>query len=548
MTPSNLELQLLQQTIKNFPEWAEKFCVIRDKDGNLVPFKLKEQQLRLWEAIRVSIEEGVAVRIIILKARQLGFSTMMQAFLLWYTTTKPGKGGLTMAHDEESAGELFKKIELMYDKLPDALHKELEACRTSSKLGKKKSWGGDLNSDLYVETAGNERAGRSKTFQAAHLSEVAFWDKADELMYGLFQSIPMRGSIIVVESTANGRGNWFHRTWQKSQDPNSIWQGLFFPWHEEAEYSMPAPKDMVLDEEEKKLKKAYKLTNDQLMWRRYKIEDECHGDVEKFRQEYPLSPEEAFIVSGDTYVAPKVIEFYESKCKPPLKKGRVELVGGHPVFTEMPHRAMDPVGPPWWIWKRPEKEHAYIIGADPAGGTAHDFSAAHIVDTHTLEVVATFQGKMDPDDFAHQLRWMARTYNDALIAPEKNGEGRATVLMLQKQLQYPRLFFHQHMEDWSGGIKRTWGWVTSTRTRPTMLAELNALMRSKQLKLWCERTIRDISTFIRVEGTKIAEADEGAWDDMVMSLAIAVNNETRQLGATYVRFGDPSAVVGVSDE
>ncbi len=160
------------------------------------------------------------------------------------------------------------------------------------------------------------------------------------------------------------------------------------------------------------------------------------------------------------------------------------------------------------------------------------------------EIVATFRGKLDPDEFAYQLRWMGLTYNVAMIAPEKNGEGRATVLKLQKDLQYPRVFYHNHEDEWGGGLRHVWGWVTSWKSRPTMLSQLASGFRERAIYCPCERTLRDLLTLNRVDGTRIAEAASGSNDDMVFSLAIVNSSEVRALAGHFV---DMSEFSGYGD-
>lgn len=538
----------------DFPYFCEHYVKIKNKDGEMVPFVLRKYQIRLWNLILQMIAENRPVRIIVLKSRQLGFSTMMQAYLLWRTILNPYSGCLTVAHDMESSQKLFEKVEFAYENLPQWLFNELERAKNKAVQGKKLAFGKPLYSSFFVDTAGNKNIGRSMTFQRAHLSEVAFWENIDIKMYGLMQALGKRpGTECVLESTANGMGTYHHRMWVRACSGESMWEPFFVGWSEDDDCRMPCPETFVYTKEERKLARKFKLHRDQIYWRRITIEDECGGDEELFRQEYPIEPDEAFIVSGNPYFGPKVIEQTIHGCVDPVKWGKVELVNGSPKMigshqpdAEVSSGFVDDGTPfktssgqpndnaPWWIWKDPVPEHPYAIGADIAGGTGKDYSAAHILDLKTEEIVATFKGKLDPDEFAHQLRWMGLTYNVALLAPEKNGEGRATVLKLQKELFYPRLFFHQHVDDWSGGLRQSWGWTTSQRTRPTILPQLAAAMRDRTPRLYCERTAREMGNFVRVDTVKIAEAAEGTNDDMVMSLAITNSSEVRHLATVFV--------------
>lgn len=520
---------------------------IKTKNGKVVPFELNHAQQQLWQAIKKQTRAGLPIRIIILKARQLGMSTMVQAYLLWKAVMKPGHNGLVVAHQEDSAAELFRKIELMYRLLPSNLHSELEGIKETSRQGKKLGFGGELNTLLYVDTANNPALGRGQTFQHVHLSEMAFYNKPDEIMFGLNMSVPNEpGTTIIIESTANGMGNYFHGMWDSAVDGESSYIPLFLPWTDDPDYRKEPGEGFAPTKVERQLKREYGVDNAQLAWRRRTIMDGCDGDELKFRQENPINPQEAFLISGLPYFNRDAMKFYRGKCVSPLdtdamraeakitlkgREGYIELIDGKPRFQDVP-------GGMWRIWERPQKGRNYVIGADPAGGSARDFSAAHVVDTLSLRVVASFRGKVDPFEFARQLKWMGLSYNKALLAVEKNGEGRAVVLKLVQDLHYPRMFFHTTEENWNGGVQQSWGWSTNSRTRPAAIAQLGELLRERVLKLYDDRTMDDIETFVRVDSSKIAEAAEGAWDDMVMSLAIATSSEVRAQGATFTVYDE----------
>lgn len=520
----------------DFPYFCEQFIKIKNKRAEIVPFVLHKYQVRLWETMQKQEKAGLPVRIIVLKSRQLGFSTMMQAYLLWRTITNPYSGCLTVAHDDKSSSQLFSKIEFAYENLPSGLLDELESIKNTAIRGKKLTFGSGLDSEFHVDTAGNKNVGRSMTFQRCHLSEVAFWDDIEKTMYGLMAALGKRpGTECVIESTANGLGTYHYRLWERACSGESMWEPFFCGWSEDSDCTMPAPEGFTKTKEERDLARRHNLSDDQVYWRRITIEDECGGDVDLFRQEYPIEPDEAFIVSGNPYFGPKVIEKAFKNIKDPVNWGDIELVNGKPTIVRGRDEGVPKEKASWWIWKTPEAGHAYAIGADVAGGTGKDFSAAHVLDITSEEYVATFKGKLDPDEFAYQLRWMGLTYNVALIAPEKNGEGRATLLTLYKQIHYPRIFFHQDQEDWSGGVRDSYGWRTTVRSRPTMLAQLAAAGREQTPKLWCERTVKEMASFIRVESPqRLAEAAEGANDDMVISAGIANASEVRINASVFV--------------
>lgn len=542
MSPTDEEIFVAQKIREDFKFFCSHLILIKSKDGSIIPFKFNKAQDRLWLEIKEMSERKVPIRIVILKARQMGMSTFVQAYLFWKALTQPGHGGLVVAHQEDPASELFGKIEMMYRNLPEDYYNALESIKDTKKKGKKLDFAGDLNTSLYVDTANNKSLGRSQTFQHAHLSELAFYDKPNEILYGLGQSIPRKaGTTIFVESTANGMGNYFHNMWLRAVDGESSYKPVFFPWFDEPEYRLAVPDGFKLTGEERKIKSRYKLSDEQLAWRRQVISDECEGDVDLFRQEYPAEPQEAFLVSGNPYFNRSSLEWYLKNVELPIRSGDIALVDGTAQFVDGDNGT-------WRIYKKPNRSSSYVIGADVAGGSAKDFSAAIVLDANSLEVVATYRHKLDPDEFARQLKWMGITYNKALLAVEKVGEGRATLLKLMKELQYPRIFYHTTEENWSGGVVSQYGWNTSSRTRPTMIAQASEFIRTKALKCKDDRVVDELMSFIRVDSSKLAEAATGANDDMVMALCIALSSEVRAQAYNMSDFeGDYQSYPMISD-
>lgn len=547
MTPAShreqMNAQVLRRIRHDFPYFAAKFLKIENDDGDLIPFVLKSQQMDLWlTELKPALEANVPIRIVILKARQLGFSTMIQGFMLWMSLTRPGRGCLVMTHKEDASQTLFGKIELMVDELPEEYRRQLESCEDKAQQGRIRSWKKPIRSAIKVDTAGNKNVGRGFTFQIVHASEVAFWDHYKRVFGSLMSALRKKpGTIMIVETTANGTGTPFHRLWKRAKSRKGLWRAKFYPWQDDPQWALPIPSDerVVWTKEERRLRRIFGLTDEQLYWRRVTIEDDYDGDVDMFRQEHPMTDEEAFIVSGSPYFPVKELERLLDQAKQPLKTGSLQLVNGVPHFVEdrlspeeLRLRVERGTEPPWWVWERPARGRRYMLSGDPAGGTSNDSCAAHLIDVRNLKVVATFRdATIDPDDFADQLRWMGISYNRSMVSAEVGGEGRSTILRLTKKLRYFPLFYHVNPEQWSGGVVSRYGWHTTQKTRPVMLGDLYALIAKRKLGLPCERTIREMMTFVRKpeKPGRIAEGAEGTHDDMVMSLAQGVSSEARTL-------------------
>ena len=288
--------------IFNFREYAENCLKIRNKNAELVPFKLNAAQLKLDNLIERLQKEKKPVRIVILKARQMGFSTYTEARIIYRAVTERNFKCGIITHREDATTNLFNMSKRYYDNLPQALKPEIKASNAKELIFNNKQ-GTGLDSSIKCMTAGASGVGRSDTYNAIHESELAFWEgNPKEIMVGLTQAVPNSpNSMIIIESTANGY-NFFKEIWDKANANDDEWNGyypIFFPWYDEPSYRMKY-NGFTLTKEEIELKVRFKLDNEQIAWRRYTINNTCFGDVEQFHQEYPSYPEEAFISTGRT--------------------------------------------------------------------------------------------------------------------------------------------------------------------------------------------------------------------------------------------------------
>jgi hypothetical protein len=289
--------------------WARKCARILNKRKRLVPLELFPWQESMQAKLREQREAEKPERIIILKARQLGFSTDVQATFTQRCTLIPYQAALTVAHDLETAGKLFEIGQRIYNNLPDdpRLKPALTHERDSKGGMKYMRW---ANGSTYeVETAGDIRGGRGTTPFLLHLSEIAHYEKTDALI-GLLNGVPDEpGSLIVQESTANGR-NHFEDTWNDAVKGINGYAYIFVAWWEMPEYSLAFEDEWQreeleqsigkgeIGEEEPMLLERFGLSLEQLNWRRYTIRAKLKSSPTLFKQEYPSYPEEAFLVSG----------------------------------------------------------------------------------------------------------------------------------------------------------------------------------------------------------------------------------------------------------
>lgn len=226
--------------------YIESYLKILDKAGRLVPLIFNPLQRRLYDEIQRQQRAGQPVRIIILKARQIGFSTAVAALFYQRAATVEGTQAMIVAHKADASTNIFNKTKLFWDCSPPEIRpqkkasnaKELLFENPSPKSGERLRDPG-LRSRIEIETAGNREAGRSATIQLLHLSELAFWPHGEQTMASLMQAVPpLPETIVVIESTANGAGGVFYREWQRANKGESMFTPLFFPWFQHEEYRM----------------------------------------------------------------------------------------------------------------------------------------------------------------------------------------------------------------------------------------------------------------------------------------------------------------------
>lgn len=492
--------------------------------GDVMNYAQKELLLDCERQLR----ETGQIRIIVLKARQIGVSTVIEGIIFVLSILFRDYHSLIVSHEKDSAEGLLTMTRRYWTTY---VFKEFYVEKYNGKAHL--AWT-DRESEIQVATAKNVDAGRSKTIQALHASEVAFWEDPETLMTGLRQAIPTYGiTAIFLESTANGVGNYFHRTWNEASKGDSEYTPLFYPWHKHPEYTaqfVPAQERSkftleMLDAEEKLLRRMG-ISDERLIWRRWAVINLCQGDVDKFHQEYPTTPHEAFISTGlNVFPLPSLVAHYEPSHG---HRGELLEVNGKLQFFQTETG-------PLRVFAYPSSDKdwgVYLVGADPTHSTAGDYACAQVINRRTLEVVATLRRKIDPMTFAHDLSKLGYYYNTAVIAPEKTGPGYATIGALN-EMNYPRLFQMAKIDSTPGQpISQTYGWTTNRQTKQLAVAHLKkAIMESVQevggakygLVIHDEQTVTEMRDYVTTaDGQGYENADGSPFDDGVMALAIAV--------------------------
>ncbi len=521
------QLNALREIANDELLYTECNLKIADKMGRLVPLRYNEQQLALWREVRRQEEAGLPVRIIILKARQIGFSTAVAGMFYYRATHRPLVKAEIVAHKADASTAIFNKMKMFQEESHPVLAPLVKASNAKEMLFENPSTDymerrvkPGMRSSIRIETAMDPDAGRSKTIHLLHLSEMAFWPKtADATMNSLMNAVPpMPGTIVIIESTANGIGGRFYEEWQRAVQGQSPFVPLFFPWYGFTDYSMKPEDDFEATEEEKELIADYGVTDEQLAWRRWCILSNCSGNLDAFHQEYPSTPEEAFIATGCPVFDVKAIDKALRVAPDPIKVGRVLDVneGGE-------HRAKFQTQARGYlkIWQPPVDGVEYVIGIDVALGVKDgDYSVMEVIRKDTREQVAEWHGHIDPDLLGTEAVFLGRYYNLALLAPEVNNHGIATVNAIRRY-RYPRLYRRVKDGQVNDKTTSTYGWQTTQVTKPKIISMLTRGLRESATKIKSRAALSECLTYVVEEDGRKTSAQIGCHDDRVMALAIA---------------------------
>ena len=500
----------------NTKKYIEEYIKIRNKQGKIVPLKFNEPQMKYYNVIKKLREQSKPIRVIILKARQMGFSTETEGIIFKNVVTKHNYNAGIVAHKVDSTNNLFEMSKRMYEFLPDEIKPDKKKSNAKELVFNNEN-GTGLDSKIKCMTAGGNGIGRSDTFTALHLSEFAFWEgnKKDTLA-GLIQSVPNTpDSIVIIESTANGF-EYFKELWDNAVAGKNDFYALFIGWNELQEYQMPYT-GFELDKEEKELQHLYGLTLEQLTWRRWCIQNNCGGDVDIFKQEYPICPEEAFLSTGKCYFNKQNIINRMKKAPKPIMEGffSCNYNGTKISDIEFVNEEKGIIK----IFKKPEEHRPYVIGGDTSG-EGSDFFTLHILDNITGEQVAVLKQEFDETEYVKQAYCLGMYYNIALIGIENNFSTYPTKKL--EEVNYPNQYVRNKEDTYISKHDKAFGFKTTSITRPLILAGLQEIVGDEEEinKINDYDTLSEMLTFIKNKVGR-PEAEEGYHDDLVMGLAIA---------------------------
>jgi len=458
---------------------------IIDKNSRKIPFK--------ENFIQAKLNRSKSKRKKILKARQEGVSTNELLKQLDYTIWNPHVTTVILAHEQDAIKKLFRIVTRGYRYMPECLKPKIEG--TGSKY---EMYFPENNSRIYCDLES-----RSDTISWLHVSEYAFVKEPD-MVAATIDAVPHDG-IVTLETTANGMGNHFFPFWN---DPESIYESFFFPWYFHAEYQIKSCKLELTDAEIELVRKAsikygIKLTYSQIAWRRFKIKEKGPGKYKFFLQEFPEDEHTCFIASGDSAMDADIITQLRIDCIDPLRDDGITR-----------------------IYKDFDKNHYYVLGADPAEGIGKDYSAVVVIDTVTLEQVATIHGHIKPADFAERIAVLANQYSHSgrlgcLVAVERNNHGHAVLLHLNESEEIRKDKRFRLYKDEKGRF----GWESTRISRALMIDTFIEAIEDRDIKVRDAKILDECLTLI--DNNKKIEAASGYHDDLIIALAIAIEMTTK---------------------
>ncbi len=510
MSTANLNLDIktdltLIEKLKDPKYFIETFLWIINKELTVVPFLLNPPQQKYLEE-RTHND-------LILKARKEGFSSLIQALWLHACIFQKNVRAVILSHELESTMRHFNVVRWT---LANMGYEGAKFVVDLEKDNQKQLSFPQTNSSFWIGTAGARAFGRGDDISHLHLSEVAHYQDQSILTGVLEACVP--GAYKVMETTANGVGEMFNLLWQDSLSPEqeSVWKPHFFSWHDDPTNVAPVPQEITvrLTDFETRLQKAYKLSLPQILWWRGKYKG--IADKKLMPQEYPSNAREAFLASGRHCFDLEKIDSKLEAIKDilPTMRGDIEDDGAMIGFKSDPDGNLK-------IWKAPRHNRMYLIAGDSGKGVqGGDWSVADVYDRASWEQVAQWRGRPDPGVFGEVMTLMGRYYNQAILVPELNDQGWATVERI-KANRYPHLLNTKELWNEKDG-PHTDGFPQNEKTRNKILTALRNCIDEDTVYFNSEISLKEMTTFIQNEKSLKFEAQKGCHDDAVMTAAIAI--------------------------
>lgn len=466
--------------------FINNYVKIRHPTRGLIPFKTFEYQdrtLSFFHKKRFNV---------ILKPRQMGFTEITSAFIVWLILFHPDSSVLCLSTKSETAKNVIRRVRVALKNIPKWLL--ISDISTDNKTSIEL-----LNGSSVKSVAKSADAGRSEALTLLVIDEAAHIEGFDEIWTGIKPTVSAGGRIIML-STPNGVGNVFHKVYEEATQAKNDFNAIRVEWYEHPEHIS----DLSIDQKTKKKTSSW-------------FRKETKGFSQRqIAQEYECE----FLASGDTFFTVEIMD----------------LVKGNIHESSTLEKGLQ-------IYKTPTSGTQYIMGVDCATGRGADDGAAHVFEVQSMEQVAELNQKMMPNDFAAAICKLGLDYNGALIVIENNSVGLA-VIEHMKLLSYPNLFYSKrgakagdrlgdpgNASEGSMTDEYIHGITTLGTNRPFMLSKLEELVRLKAVTFKSMRFLNEMETFIWNNGRP--EASSGKHDDLILAASMAVFVRDNLYGGVY---------------
>lgn len=573
--------------------FIEKYLKINTKEGKITDFKLKRGQRIVNSLIQKYRAKNKPVRLIILKARQVGISTYLEGLIFWRMRFWRHTDARIVSFENGSATKIFNMTELYYESLPENL-RPLKYRRTKGMLimgnpdESTRLYHPGLMSGVEIGTAKNVHIGRGSHYQCAHLTEAALWNDAYATTRSLLQCIPSEPETYAfIESTSNGADGYFYDEFMRARERLSEssmpeWYPVFLPFWLDEGYEDGLTDEEALeiaessDEYEKSLKNKFSpvITWGHISWRRKILSEKCQGIKSIFDLEYAPTVDESFAASGQSVFDKESLIWYRTNT---VKNGTVgRLIVPDSGMVRRPYFVQDPEGP-LTIWEHPQEGMVYGLGCDAALGTEpqeatedgessasevgeRDFCAGIVLSANMKQVAQYNSRVISAYDFGDEMANLGIYYNTALLMPETGAQGAGYAIQKRlKDIQYP-LIGRWEKVDSTTNNKTTGalGWEINFKTKQILIADMQREIKRGSGRLFTRTTfdernrprlairsmelLRQLQVFANLAGGGVG-AKKGSHDDLVIALGLALK-ALEQSGAFHLQ---PSLALSEED-
>lgn len=519
----------------DFEYWCHTCVRITDKrTGERIPLVLNEPQRRVAVTLENDRLAGRPMRLILLKARQWGGSTLIQTYMAWIQCVhKTNWNSVIMAHFKDAA----TTIRGMFTEILDGYPEELWEGDGEPKF---RPYEGSVNvrrldgrgCRVTVASADNYDAIRGSNYAMAHLSETAFWrlsqrhDPQDLVRAVTGAILPEPMTLIAMESTANGTGNYFHAEWLRCAAGKGDKRAIFVAWYEIATYrsavtraELPELWESLTGYERGLWEKG--LTLQMIKW--YHIKALEYQQAERMQAEYPTTPAEAFMNTGNGVFGIEQVEELRKGCTEAAETGEISADFRFTADSKGCLR----------IWERPDEDDYYVVAVDIGGrSSGADWSVIAVLayGGGQPRVVAQWRGHTDHDMLADKAMRIARYYRYALLVVESNtleteggyAAGSDNLFVLERMARtYPYMYCRRVYDSVAGKSSSRIGFHTNRATKPMLV---NTLIEHVREGGYCERdhgACDEMSVYVQYPNGSYG-ARPGCHDDILMTRALAL--------------------------